>query len=291
MAAKSRLVVIVGPTASGKTALAIEIAKAHNGEIICADSRTVYKGMDIGTAKPTQQEQSQVPHHCLDLVTPDQTFTAAQFQQCANVAIDEISSRGKLPVMVGGTGLYVDSVLFDYQFGPAADPIRRAQLEAMTTDELVDYCQKNSMDLPTNSKNKRHLIRAIELGGVNSNRDKHMRDNTIVVGISTPKEILASRVTGRAKDMFNQDIVAETTTLVSKYGLQNEAMTGNIYPIVWRMIQGEITKAEALEQFIKADIGLAKRQRTWFKRNKHIIWSDDTQELKTKVEHFLSNKN
>lgn len=291
MAARPRLVVIVGPTASGKTALAIEIAKAHNGEIICADSRTVYKGMDIGTAKPTQEEQSQVRHHCLDLVTPDQTFTAAQFQQCANAAIDEISSRGKLPIMVGGTGLYVDSVLFDYQFGPAADLGWRSQLELMSNDELIYYCQNNSIDLPKNLGNKRHLIRAIELGGINNNRDKHMRDNTLVVGITTEKEILASRIADRAKSMFNQDIVAETTTLVSKYGLQNEAMTGNIYPIVWRMIEGKITRPEAIEQFIKADIWLAKRQRTWFKRNKDIIWSDDKNELKTKIEHFLSNKN
>jgi tRNA dimethylallyltransferase len=290
MATISQLVVIVGPTASGKTALAIEVARAHNGEIICADSRTVYKGMDIGTAKPTAKEQAEVSHWGIDLVRPNQSFTAAEFQQYARAKIDEIASRGKLPILVGGTGLYVDSVLFNYQFGPSADPVRRVELEAMPLEQLIEYCQKNSIELPANPKNKRHLVRAIELGGINTNRDRKMRDNTIVVGITASKETLEPRIRMRAEQMFEQDIIAETTTLVATYGLNNEAMTGNIYPIVWRMIQGEITKHEARELFIRADTALAKRQRTWFKRNPTIVWSESRSELRHIIEHFLSHK-
>lgn len=122
----SPLVVITGPTASGKTSLAMEVAKLFNGEIICADSRTIYKGMDIGTAKPTKKEQAAIPHHIIDVVEPNQSFTVADFKELALKAIDDITKRGKLPIMVGGTGLYIDSVIFDYQFGPAGDAKKKS---------------------------------------------------------------------------------------------------------------------------------------------------------------------
>lgn len=116
------LIVIVGPTASGKTTLAIELARRLDGEIICADSRTVYKGMDIGTAKPTEEEQLFVPHHLLDVVDPGERFTVADFKRLANEAIIDIIGRGKVPIMVGGSGLYIDAVLFDYKFAPVGTP-------------------------------------------------------------------------------------------------------------------------------------------------------------------------
>lgn len=290
MATIPRLVVIVGPTASGKTALAIEVAKKHDGEIICADSRTVYVGMDIGTAKPTTTEQAEVRHWGLDLVEPTETFTAAQFQRYALAKIDDIASRGKLPIMVGGTGLYVDGVIFNYQFGDSADPARRTELEKLSITELLEYCQKNLIKLPTNPKNKRHLIRAIELGGINTNRDKKLRDNTIVVGIAADKEKLEPRILTRTRAMFTQGIIAETTTLMSKYGLRSEAMTGNIYPIAWRLVLSKITEPEAIGLIVRADMSLAKRQRTWFKRNTGITWSESPHELMQIIEHFLSHK-
>ena len=150
-----KIIVIVGPTASGKTALAIDIAKRHNGEIICADSRTVYKGLDIGTAKPTPADQARVPHHGLDLVEPDESFSAADFKSYANQKIAEIRQRGRLPVLVGGTGLYVDSVVYDYQFGPPVDKKRRQELSTMTIEELHEYCHKHNVPLPENIYNKR----------------------------------------------------------------------------------------------------------------------------------------
>jgi tRNA dimethylallyltransferase len=127
-------VVVVGPTASGKTATALRIARELNGEIICADSRTVYKYMDIGTAKPTKEERAEIPHWGLDLVEPGQKFSAADFQRYALRKISEIRERGHLPILVGGTGLYIDGVIFDYQFGKPQPKVRR-QLEALSLDE------------------------------------------------------------------------------------------------------------------------------------------------------------
>src|ERR1700758_1680789 len=162
------LVVIVGPTASGKTKLAVELAEKFGGEIICADSRTVYRGMNIGTAKPTEEERRRVPHWGLDLVDPDQRFTAADFKSYAEQKISEIRARGRMPFLVGGTGLYIDGVIFDYRFGTAPDEKLRAQLEKMSLEELHEYCAKNNIMLPENDKNKRYVIRAIEQKSINT---------------------------------------------------------------------------------------------------------------------------
>ena len=139
------LLAIVGPTASGKTELALRVAAAIPAEIICADSRTVYKGLDVGTAKPSAFEQSQVPHHGLDIVTPDQTFSAAEFQRYAQQWIADIRKRDKLPIIVGGTGLYVEALLYDYQFGQPIDQERREVLEGMTLEALHKYCVLNNI--------------------------------------------------------------------------------------------------------------------------------------------------
>ena len=138
------LVVIAGPTASGKTALAIELAEKFGGEIICADSRTIYKYMDIGTAKPSAEDRARVPHHGIDLVEPGEDFSAADFKFYALGMIADIRARGKVPFLVGGTGLYIDAVVYDYQFGPKADPVQREILESMTLEQLHDYCYKNN---------------------------------------------------------------------------------------------------------------------------------------------------
>jgi tRNA dimethylallyltransferase len=133
------LIVIVGPTASGKTSLAVQLAKKYDGEIICADSRTIYKGMDIGTAKPTLAERAVVLHWGLDLVEPGELFSAADFKRYADQKIEEIRNRGHVPFLVGGSGLYVDAVVFDYAFGVKADPSKRQMLEDWTVEELQNY--------------------------------------------------------------------------------------------------------------------------------------------------------
>jgi tRNA dimethylallyltransferase len=267
----SPLIAIVGPTASGKSDLAMQIAEQYSGELVCADSRTVYKGMDIGTAKPSIQDQQRVKHHLLDIVEPGQLFTASDFKKAANRAINEIASRGKLPILVGGTGLYVDTILFDYQFGAPADPARRNELEEMDVLELQDVCRENDIVIPENSRNKRHLVRAIELGGL-PKRNTNLRSRTIVVGISTTRPVLRDRIRVRAHDMMKAGVVNETAYLAGNYGWKNEAMTGNVYRTLRGVVEGTRAKDEALEELIKRDISLAKRQVTWFKRNPHIIW-------------------
>lgn len=269
---KLPLVVIVGPTASGKTGLAIELARQFGGEIISADSRAIYKYMDIGTAKPGIDEQAGVPHWGLDLVEPGMAFSAADFKAYALNKIDEIRARGHVPFLVGGTGLYVDAILYDYQFGPPADPERRRQFEAMTIEELHEYCRKHNVILPENSKNKRYVIRAIEQDGVNSSRRQAPLAGSIIVGITTAPGVLRTRIESRSEQLFADGVVEEATMLGKKYGWDSEAMTGNIYPLVKRHLAGELALDEVRQKFVTLDWRLAKRQLTWLRRNSDITW-------------------
>ncbi len=268
-----QLLVVVGPTASGKTSLGIDLAQRLDGEIICADSRTVYKDLDIGTAKPTTQERAAVPHHLLDIIAPDKFFTAAKFKQLAVKAIDETQNRGKLPIIVGGSGLYIDSVLYDYQFLPAPDPNLRRRLESYSVEQLQAELNRKGIPLPNNEQNPRHLIRQLETGGQLPAR-KALRPNTLIIGLHPPKEVLRDRVTKRAKQMVNSGLVEEVEAMGRKYGWQAPGLQSPAYKAFGRYIRKEISKDIALQEFIKLDLLLAKRQLTWFKRNNSIHWLD-----------------
>lgn len=269
---KLPLIVIVGPTASGKTGLAVALAKAYGGEVISADSRAIFTGMDIGTAKPTMAERDGVPHWGFDLVEPGQVFTAADFKAYALQKIDEIRARGHVPFLVGGTGLYVDAILFDYQFGAPADPARRVELMEMTVEGLQDYCKSHNIQLPENSQNKRYLVRAIEQKSINHQRNTTPISTSVIVGIATDRDVLRTRIAGRAEQLFQDGVVDEATMLGEKYGWDSEAMTGNIYPLVRRHLLGELSLDEVAEKFTTLDWRLAKRQLTWLRRNPHIVW-------------------
>lgn len=269
------VITIIGPTASGKTALAIRTALAVGGEIICADSRTVYRGLDIGTAKPSEDERAAVPHHLLDIVEPNQVFTAADFQRLATAAIADVRARGKVPFVVGGTGLYVDGLLYGYKFGAAADPALRARLQAMSLEELHAYCKKYNIALPENTRNKRYVIRAIEQNGVNHQRERTKKFNGIIVGLRSESQALRRKITQRAEIIFSSGVVEETAEVATRYGWGSEAMSGNIYPIIRDYLEGRVNLSEAKAAFITADTRLAKRQLTWFKRNPDIEWFDE----------------
>ena len=268
------LIVIVGPTASGKTSLAIQLAKRYRGEIICADSRTVYRGMNIGTAKPSLEEQQEVSHWGLDLVDPGDSFSVSQFKDYACQKIKEVRSRGNIPFLVGGTGLYIDSVIFDFQFGAKSNEDKRCDLQEMTVSELQQYCANHNILLPENSKNKRYLVRAIERADEKPSRLEVPLNNTIVVGITTDKQLLKQRITDRAKKMFKDGVVEETIELANNSGWCNEAMTGNVYPIIKKLIEKEIDEDQTIREFIVSDVNLVKRQLTWFRRNPFIEWGD-----------------
>lgn len=274
--ATPELIAIVGPTASGKTALALDIAERYNGEIICADSRTVYKGMDVGTAKPTAEEQNRVKHWGLDLIEPDGVFTVADFKRYAVNAITDIRARGKLPLLVGGTGLYVDSVMYDFQFGPKADESQRAELEMMSLEQLHTYCDEHNITLPENALNKRHVIRTIERKSVSGISKSTLQRNSYIVGIATNKVVLRTRIVRRAEHMFTQNVENEATMLGKKYGWNSEAMTGNIYPLIKSYLDGVQSRQDIKDKIATLDYRLAKRQMSWFRRNPDIMWCELT---------------
>lgn len=235
------VLVIIGPTASGKTGLAVRVAQELSrrkgcnieagevaAEIISADSRAIYIDMDIGTAKPDMEERGGIPHYGFDLVEPGERFTVYEFQQYARKCISKIRAQGKLPIIAGGTGLYVDALIYDYDF---------------SDDSKKNYTNRQEMN-----------------------------SDYVVVGIDWPREVLRQRIEERANKFFEQDIETETIRCVEKYGWDSGAMTSNIYPIVWDMLRGKISREEAIRLFALDDWHLAKRQLTWFKRNKNIHW-------------------
>lgn len=273
------LIAVVGETASGKTAASIKLAQKVDGEIICADSRTVYKQMNIGTAKPTEQEQMVVKHHLIDVVNPDESFSVAQFKALAQKCIHEIYERGKIPIMVGGSGLYIDSVLYNFTFSSEPDQAYRDELEQMSDVELTTLLHTKNIDQSTlNTKNRRHVIRAIERGEEPPINNK-LRKNTFVCGLKLEKEVLTKRITQRVQQMFKDGFLDEVKTLSDIYGWESEAMSGIGYRVARAYLEGGATEEEVQQAFIQRDLSLAKRQRTWFKRNEHIQWYQDDNQL------------
>lgn len=267
------LVVIVGPTASGKTGLAVRIAKEFNGEVISADSRAIYKELTIGTAKPLLDEQQGIPHWGIDLVLPGERFTVADFKAYALQKINEIRARGHVPILAGGTGLYIDAVLYDFEFSSVVDDtIRRDELMQMPLEGLYRHCAEHNIELPENSKNKRHVVNSILRKGQTLKRRHKLDNNTVVVGIATEKEILHHRIEQRADVIITSETLNEAMRAADKYGWDNEAMTGNVYPLIHQYLDGELTMDELKQKFITSDWHLAKRQLTWFRRNEHIQW-------------------
>lgn len=284
---KPKLLVIVGPTASGKSALALKIAQKFNGEIIAADSRTIYEGMNIGTAKPTSKQQKLVPHWGIDLIEPGQTFSAARFKEYASAKIEEIQSRGKLPILVGGTGLYVDSVLFNFSF-IKSNKSRRLIYSVWSVDKLQKRIQQRGWPLPENLHNKRHLILTMERRGRLGSKSFNLGPNVLLVGIMPSDEILKQRISDRAGQMFESGIIAETKDLLKHYGRRKFSRTAGIpYKSALRVIDGEITEQNAKELIQKGEWQYARRQRTWFKRNKFIQWYMNEEEALTPISRLL----
>ena len=269
------LLVIIGETGSGKSALAIELALQLDGEIICADSWTVRREVTIGTAKPTPQQQALVPHHLLDIVDPCEDFTAAVFKRLANDKIRDITARGKLPIMVGGTGLYIDGVLFDFNFLPAGDPSERAVLNQLSVNELLAKIGELGLELGTiDTRNKRRLIRLLETKGAQQLRQP-LRAHTVMLGLQGDRDVLAARIEQRIDGMLAAGLEQEVDQLQARYGWDCEALKGVGYS-QWQpyfLGQKSPTELKATKQrILKATFDLAKRQRTWFSRNKSIHW-------------------
>jgi tRNA dimethylallyltransferase len=283
-----KMLVIVGETASGKSALAHRLALQFDGEIICADSWSVYCDFDIGTAKPSPEEQREVRYHLLDVADPVEGFSAAVFQRLAYAAIEDIARRGKLPIVVGGTGLYVDSVLFGYEFLPAPAPELRDRLNSLSLVELLDEAERlglNTTDIDT--RNKRRVIRLIENNGRLPGK-RPMRENTLVLGLQLPAEELRGRMAKRVEAMLAAGLEAEVRRLSERYGWEAEPMKGISYR-EWRdYFSGAQTLDTTKQQIIKDTVDLAKRQRTWFKRNKSINYLCNFEEAVELTTTFLN---
>ena len=278
---------VVGPTASGKTSLAIRIAEQFNGEIIAADSRTIYKGLNIGTAKPSVEEQKKIKHWGFDIVGPGETYSASKFQKFAKDKIEDIISRGKLPIIVGGSGLYIDALLYDYSFLPPNLQLR-ANLQKRTVSDLKQLILDNHLVMPENDQNKRYLIRAIEKNGEIASA-KDIKDSVLVVGLNPGKEQLVKNINLRAQQMIDMGVISEIIWAYDKYEYDSEALKGGIYKIFRDFILKNISQEAALKLFVLSDLRLAKKQMTWFKRNKNINWFSDSNSAYEYVKTRLSN--
>lgn len=285
---KQKVLIIVGPTASGKSSLAIKIAKRFKGEIISADSRQVYKGMDIGTGKVTKREQRIVPHHLLDVADPKKDFSAARYVTLAQKAIADISGRGKLPIICGGTGFYIDALLGIASL-PEVPPNKklRAELEKLSAEKL--YARLKRFD-PRRAKNidqynKRRLIRALEIiaqtGKPIPESKPESKYETFWIGINLPKEVLAQRIEKRLDDRLKHGMIAEVKNL-RKQGVNWKRLEnfGLEYRWIARFLQEKILKTEMREQLLHDIIKYSKRQITWWKRNKEINWVTSGKEVK-----------
>ena len=276
-----KIIVILGPTASGKSALAVKMAKKINGEIISADSRQVYKGLDIGSGKITKKEMRGVPHHCIDIVSPKKIFTVVDFKKCADKAIEKIFAKNKIPIIVGGTGLYIQAIV-DNIVLPEVKPNwkLRKELEKKTTEEMFKMLKKIDPERARNidAKNPRRLIRAIEIAKKLGRTPKLMsmsrRDLDIrQIGIKLPDEILKKNIEKRIKKMLKGGLVAETKKLKSS-GLPWKRIyeLGFEYKYPALFLRREISKDEMLSKMIIENWQYTKRQMTWFKRDKRIKW-------------------
>lgn len=282
------LVVVVGETASGKSALALDLALKFDGEIICADAMTVRRGVDIGTAKPTADERKRIPHHLLDVVEPCEDFTAAVFKRMALEAISDISARGKLPILAGGTGLYVDSVLYDYSFLPPGDRKAREELNRLDVETLQQKVQEKNLDTSgIDMRNKRRLIRLLETDGARG-KSGPIRQNTLIVGMRIEREKLQGRIEKRVDEMLAAGLENEVAKLAKQNGWKCEALKGIGYREWHEFYENTQTLEQTRNRIIKSTLDLAKRQRTWFKRNESIQWFQNTSQAMDTTRKFLN---
>jgi len=284
-----KLIVIVGETASGKSSLALQLAQQFNGGIISADSWAVYKGFDIGTAKPTKAERALVPHFCVDVADPAVGFSAAEFQRLAKHAIAELSQQNKLPILVGGTGLYIDSILYDYSFLPPSAPELRLGLNSLSLPDLLKKADSLGLDTAgIDIRNKRRVIRLIENNGRRPTKTQ-LRPNTLVLGVRRDRAELEKRIYERIDNMVESGFVEEVRKLGLRYGWDCEPMKAPGYRAFAAYVRGEETLDAAKQRVAQNDLQLAKKQRTWFKRNDSIQWVSDPSYAVDLVTTFLSN--
>ena len=292
-----KIIAVVGPTASGKTALGVTLAQKFKGEVISADSRAIYNEMNIGTAKPTPQEQQGIPHHLIDFIPLNQPYSLADYHRGATKVISEILSRGHLPILVGGTGLYTNAVIHNYQLPPApANSAVRAKLEALEPDELFKMLEKADPETAAviDRHNPRRLVRALEVF-LTTGRSIYSQQKAsppqyevLIIGLEPEKNILKDRLAKRVEAQLEAGLENEVRNLVNKYGWDN-VLSNTIKYQEWRpYFEHKITYPQLVAGLIKADLQYAKRPMTWFKKIKGVNWLVIPQEAEVLVKNFLS---
>ncbi|WP_251549217.1 tRNA (adenosine(37)-N6)-dimethylallyltransferase MiaA [Neobacillus muris] len=296
--ANQKLIVIIGPTAVGKTKLSIELAKRFNGEIISGDSMQIYRGMDIGTAKIKPDEMEGIPHHLIDIKEPNESFSAAEFQQLVRAKITEIAEKGKLPIIVGGTGLYIQSVIYDYQFPDVTgDQEFRSRLEekAKEIGNEALHQQLKEIDPESAAKihpnNVRRVIRALEIHYLSGGKDTQIENaqagqlellyNAAMIGLTMDREKLYERINARVELMLSEGLLEEVINLYEQglRGCQSIQAIG--YKEIYEYLDGHVSFDEAVSNLKQNSRRYAKRQLTWFRNKMKVKWFDTTN-----VNHF-----
>ncbi len=304
---KENLIVLVGPTAVGKTDMSIELAQSFNGEIISGDSMQVYRGMDIGTAKVSKEEQRGIPHHLIDIKEPTEPFSVQEFQQRATKLIEEIGSRKKRPFLVGGTGLYVSSVIYDYQFSEVEeDNTYRQELEvfAKKYGNVALHEQLNEVDPKSyeqiHPNNVRRVIRALEIYhitgepfGERGQQPPISPYNVSLIGLTMEREKLYERIDLRVDIMMEQGLLNEAERLYEA-GVRNcQSVQAIGYKELYEYLDGKVTLEEAVTTLKQNSRRYAKRQLTWFRNKMDITWFDVTQEkdkMLQEIHQFVEGK-
>ena len=282
----NKVIAIVGPTASGKTACAIDLAKNIGGEIVSADSRLVYKGFNIGTAKPTIEERMGIPHYMIDIVEPEDEYSAGRYVKDAEILIEDIMSRGKIPIITGGTGLYINMLLMDYNMPNAApDYELRQELKKLENpyEMLCELDESYAKNIDKNDKKK--IIRAIEIIKVSGklperNIEPSKKYDVEWIGLNFPREELYRRINLRVDKMIEDGLIEETKELLKKHGRINNILYTIGYQEMTAYLDGVLTLDDAVDKLKQNTKRKEKRQLTWFRKNSDIKWNFYPEKLK-----------
>ncbi|MDY2720155.1 MAG: tRNA (adenosine(37)-N6)-dimethylallyltransferase MiaA [Candidatus Faecousia sp.] len=303
----AEVICVAGPTACGKTGLAISLAKAYNGEVVSCDSMQIYRGMDIGTAKPTAQEMESVPHHMLDVADPAEDFSVSQYVAMADRAVQDILSRGKTAVIAGGTGLYMDSLIAGREFAPFPQDGRRQKLEAEADEKGTEPMLERLRQVDPQTAERLHpsdrkrILRALEvyeqtgkpLSWYNAqSRQQPPKYRPVWIGIDyVNRQTLYDRINRRVDEMLCRGLVEEVQRLLSAgVPSRSTALQAIGYKEIVRALEGQITLEQAVEQIKQGSRRYAKRQRTWFRRNDQMHWilRQDNEDIFPKAAEILS---
>ena len=304
---KEKVIVICGPTASGKTALSIELAKKINGEIISCDSMQIYKDMNIGTAKPTKEEMQGIKHYLLDFVSPDERYSVADFKRDSKKAIKEIIAKGKTPIIVGGTGLYLDSLIYEIEYKDIKfDEEYRKKLEERVNKEGLNELYKEAKKVDPiaiekiSENDKKRILRILEIynaTGKNKtqqeieSRKQEVEYDYKVYALNWDREKLYDRINRRVDIMIEQGLVEEVKEILNKYKKFPTAMQGLGYKEVVEYLEGKCSKEEMIEKLKMETRRYAKRELTWFRKNKQTVWLDGQEKIQNNIQIILEGLN